>query len=152
WTPFALDAIDWATNAGSNAPPSLTAADIKAMIECTATQWDQVGGTSTATIQVYLPAQGPGLLQLLHHMAGVDQIGSCVRYTQQDQGTDPQIAGNPNALVFYSVGKYIGQVYNGFADVHGDLVLGQVNGVTPVVSDPVSHRVQINVGQVPGVA
>jgi ABC-type phosphate transport system substrate-binding protein len=152
WTPFALDAIGWAANAGSNAPRSLTTADLKAILECTATRWDQVGGTSDEAIDAYLPAHGPGILTLLQHMAGVDQIGSCVGYAQQDQGTIPGIAGNPNALVFYSVGKYIAQAFEGIADVHGDLVLGEVNGLSPVVFDPASNRVEINAGQVRGVA
>jgi ABC-type phosphate transport system substrate-binding protein len=152
WVPFALDAIGWAANAGSNAPASLAAADLKAIIECTATRWDQVGGTSDDTIQVSLPAQGPGILTLLHHMAGVDQIGSCVGYQQQDQGTSPAIAGNPDALVFYSVGKYIAQADDGIADVHGDLVLGKVDGLSPVVRNPVTGRMQVNAGQVPGTA
>lgn len=152
WTPFALDAIAWAANTGGNAPSSLTTDDLKAIIECTATTWDQVGGTSHDTIQVSLPAQGPGLLTLLHHMAGIDQIGSCVQYTQQDQGTSPEIAGNPDALVFYSVGKYISQAFDGIADVHRDLALGEVNGVSPLVFNPAIGRTQINVGQVPGVA
>lgn len=151
WTPFAQDAIAWAANAGSNAPGSLSTADLRAIIECTATRWDQVGGTSDAPIQVYLPAQGPGMLTLLNRMAGITQIGSCVGYTQQDQGTSPEIAGNPNALVFYTVGKYIAQAYEGIADVHGDLVLGEVDGESPVVFDPAAGRMQINVGQVPGV-
>jgi ABC-type phosphate transport system substrate-binding protein len=150
WVPFALDAIGWAANAGSNAPGSLTTADLKAIIECTATRWDQVGGTSDDTIQVSLPAQGPGMLTLLHHMAGVDQIGSCVGYQQQDQGTSPAIAGNPDALVFYSVGKYIAQAYDRIADAHGDLALGEINGLPPVVRNPVTGKMQINVGQVPG--
>jgi hypothetical protein len=152
WTPFALDAIAWATNANSNAPRSLTTADLKSIIECTATRWNQVGGTSDAPIQVYLPAQGPGILTLLQHMAGVTQIGSCVGYAQQDEGNIPGVAGNPNALVFYSVGKYIAQAFHGIADVHGDLVLGEVDGTSPVVFDPSTHRMEINVGQVPGVA
>jgi ABC-type phosphate transport system substrate-binding protein len=152
WTPFALDAIAWATNAGSNAPRSLTTDDLRAIIECTATRWDQIGGTSDDPIQIYLPAQGPGILTLLNHMAGVTSIGSCVGYTQQDQGIDPEIADNPNALVFYTVGKYIAQAYEGIADVHGDLALGEVNGVSPVVFNPSGGRMEINVGQVPGVS
>jgi ABC-type phosphate transport system substrate-binding protein len=147
-----MDAIAWAANTGSNAPGSLSTADLKAIIECTATTWNQVGGTSDAPIQVYLPAQGPGLLTLLNHMAGITQIGSCVQYTQQDQGTAPEIAGNPNALVFYSVGKYIAQVFDGIADVHGTLALGQIDGVSPLVFNPAAGRMQINEGQVPGVA
>lgn len=151
WTPFALDAIGWAANADSNAPKSLTTADLRSIIECTATRWDQVGGTSHDTIQVYLPAQGPGILTLLQHIAGVTQIGSCVGYAQQDMGDIPGVEGNPNAMVFYSVGKYISQVFDGIADVHGDLVLGQIEGASPLVFNPSSRRMEINLGQVPGV-
>jgi ABC-type phosphate transport system substrate-binding protein len=150
WTPFALDAIGWAANADSNAPKSLTTADLRSIIECTATRWDQVGGTSHDTIQVYLPAQGPGILTLLQHMAGVDSIGSCVGYAQQDEGNIPGVEGNPNALVFYSVGKYISQAFDGIADVHGDLVLGDVDGTSPMVFNRSSRRMEINLGQVPG--
>jgi hypothetical protein len=152
WSPFALDAIGWAANADSNAPKSLTTADLRSIIECTATRWDQVGGTSDDPIQVYLPAQGPGILTLLQHMAGVSQIGSCVGYAQQDEGNIQGVEGNPNALVFYSAGKYISQAFNHIADVHGDLVLGQVDGTSPLVFDPSSGRMEINLGQVPGVA
>jgi ABC-type phosphate transport system substrate-binding protein len=150
WTPFALDAIGWATNANSNAPKSLTTADLRSIIECTATRWDQVGGTSDDTIQVYLPAQGPGILTLLQHMAGVSSIGSCVGYAQQDEGNISGVEGNPNVMVFYSVGKYISQAYDGIEDVHGDLVLGDVDGTSPVVFDRFSGRREINLGQVPG--
>jgi ABC-type phosphate transport system substrate-binding protein len=152
WAPFAQDAIAWAANAGGNAPSTLTTADLRAIIECTATRWDQVGGTSHDPIQVYLPAQGPGILTLLNQMAGVTQIGSCVGYTQQDQGTSTEIAHNPDALVFYSVGKYIAQAYEHSADVHGDLVLGQVDGLSPVVFNRLARRMQINVGQVRSLA
>lgn len=150
YLPFALDAITYAHNETSNVPPALTIDQLRAIIECRATQWDQVGGNSAETIQPFLPEVGPGLLALLHHMGGITQIGPCVRTVQQDQGTDPSLVGNPNALVFYAVGKYIGQTVYGHSDEHGDLVLGNVNGIPPTVFDPATRRIEINAGQVPG--
>jgi len=150
--PFALDGLTWAANAGSAAPSSLTVAQLKAIIEWTSTRWDQVGGTSGETIQPFLPERGPGLLGLLNHLAGVERIGPCVQTVQQDQGTDPKLRRNPNALVFYSIGKYLAQTVYHQADVHGKLELGRIDGAKPTVLNRATGRIEINVGQVPGVA
>ena len=86
---------------------------------------------------------------MLHGIAGIDFIGPCVGVTQQDDGRTPELANNPNALAFYSIGKYIGQTVYGIADVHGSLRLGRLNGISPTVVNPATGRVEINIGQVP---
>ncbi|MBB4698597.1 substrate-binding domain-containing protein [Sphaerisporangium siamense] len=150
--PVARDGLSWASNESGNAPASLTVQQVADILECDAVRWDQVGGTSRETIDVYLPERGPGLVGLLRHLVGVERVGDCVGVTQQDDGTTPEVKDNPNALVFYSIGKYIGQTVHHRADVHGDLRLGLVGGVAPTVRDPATGRVEINLGQVPGVA
>ncbi len=61
---FAKDAITWAARSaakgGTNAPASLTTAQLKAIFSCTATNWAQVGGKNGA-IKVYLPQAGSEL-------------------------------------------------------------------------------------------
>lgn len=149
--PVAADGLTYAVNAGGNAPTTLSRAQIASILECQTTTWDQVGGTSARTIQPFVPDAGPGLVVLLHALLGVDSLGTCVGVTQQDQGTAPEIKGNPDALAFYSIGKYLGQAYYHHEDVHGALVLGAVDGLTPTVFDPATGRVEINLGQVAGV-
>jgi ABC-type phosphate transport system substrate-binding protein len=149
--PVAQDAVDYAVNTVTNAPAMLTTPQIKDILECTVTRWDQVGGTSHDTIQPYLPDLGPGLLGLLHRVAGVDKLGPCVGVSQQDSGVTPQVRDNQDALAFYSIGKYIGQAVYHIADVHGELQLGDLDGVAPTVRNPATGRIEINLGQVPGI-
>jgi hypothetical protein len=152
--PIVLDAVDWVANAGGNAPASLTQDQLAAIYECHATTWDQVGGTSTARIEPMLPAVGPGISAFLTLAFGITfaDLGPCVfQGVQQDDGTDPRIAGNPNALVFYSVGKYLGQAVYHHNDKHGALRLGRIAGRSPAVFNTSSNRVEINIGQVGGV-
>ncbi|MEV4537791.1 hypothetical protein AB0J82_28835 [Asanoa sp. NPDC049518] len=61
-----------------------------------------------------------------------------MRTVQQNQGTDPLLVGNRNALVFYAVGKYIGQAVYDHSDEHGGLVLGDINGIPATVFNPVT--------------
>lgn len=151
YVPFARDALAWAANAKTNAPSSLSPSQLKDILECTATTWDQVGGESTDTIQPFLPVTGPGLAGFLYRLAGIIHVGPCVRQTQQDQGTAGPIADNPNALVFYSVAKYLSQTEYHHNDVHGTLHLGRIGGLSPTVLRPDNGRIEINIGQVHGV-
>ncbi|HEX9032252.1 MAG TPA: substrate-binding domain-containing protein [Streptosporangiaceae bacterium] len=143
---LAKDAISYAANATTNAPHNLTTAQLNAIYTCTATAWNQVGGTSTDTIQAFLPQTGSGLRTSFLKAIGVATPGSCVNSSvQQNEGTDPQFKGNADALVPYSVAKYISQRYhsakcgvkptatqNRFGcDEHGAFILNSVNGTKP---------------------
>jgi len=147
---LAKDAISYATNATSNAPTNLSMAQLNAIYSCTATTWNQVGGSSTATIQPFLPQTGSGLRTSFLKAIGLDVAGpgSCVNSSvQQNEGTDAQFKNNPNALVPYSVAKWIAQRFhsakcgvkptatqNKFGcDEHGKFVLHNVNGTKPIV-------------------
>ncbi|MEV4313385.1 substrate-binding domain-containing protein [Actinocrispum sp. NPDC049592] len=149
--PIANDGLDWAANAVTNVPATLSISQIADILECNVTTWDQVGGTSHATIEPYLPERGPGLANLLHALVGLDHLGPCVGVTQQDSGVTPEIKDNPNAIAFYSIGKYIGQAVYRIADVHGTLRLGQLDGAQPTVFNPATGRIEVNYGQVPGI-
>jgi len=61
--PVALDNISYASLAkGSNAPGNLTTHQLAEIYTCTATKWNQVGGSSSATIHPLLPQPGSGTL------------------------------------------------------------------------------------------
>lgn len=148
---LAKDAITYATNggkAGTNAPGNLTTAQLAAIYTCTDRKWNQVGGKSTKAIQPFLPQTGSGLRSSFLKIIGVLTPGTCVNSTvQQNEGTDKQLLNNANALVPYSVAKYLSQVYrsnpcsgpkvkskNQFGcDQHGDLKLNSINGTKPTV-------------------
>ncbi len=145
---LAKDAISYATNATSNAPANLTKAQLNAIYSCTVTTWNQVGGKGTSAIQPFLPQTGSGLRTSFLKAIGLDVAGpgSCVNSSvQQNEGTDPLFKNNPNALVPYSVAKWISQKFhsakcgvkptaaqNRFGcDEHGQFVLHSINGTKP---------------------
>lgn len=148
---LAKDAITYASNwgkAGTNAPGNLTTAQLAAIYSCTDRTWNQVGGKSGKFIQPFLPQTGSGLRSSFLKIIGVVTPGTCVNSTvQQNEGTEAQLLNNPNALVPYSVAKYLSQVYrsnpctgrkikgkNQFGcDQHGDLKLNGINGTRPTI-------------------
>lgn len=151
---FAQDAVSWAANATTNAPASLTPTQLAAIYKCQVTTWNQVGGTSSATIQPFLPQAGSGTRAFFETAIGITDadLGSCVNQTvQENEGTDPQLAGNPDAMVPYSVAKWIAQVYhsgpgqNTFgSDVHGTMKVKNINGLSPTKTNRTTGAVTIN--------
>jgi ABC-type phosphate transport system substrate-binding protein len=140
------DAITWATNAKTNAPANLSTAQLAAIYSCTDKTWNNVGGKSTATIKPFLPLTGSGLRKSFLKDIGVATPGSCVNSSVVvNEGTDPQFKNNANALVPYSVAKYLSQVYRSAkcgrkptksqnlfgCDQHGSFVLHSINGTAP---------------------
>jgi hypothetical protein len=151
FSPFALDGLTWAANDGGNAPASLTLPQLAGIYGCQIRTWDQVGGRGTTAIQPKLPIVGPGILSFLNQF-GLSGPGPCVQTgVPQDEGTDPAVAGNPDALVMYDIAKYISQSEYHHDDVHGALRLGQLEGLAPTVTNPATGRVEFNAGQVAGV-
>ncbi len=148
---LAKDAITYTSNAGTkgtNVPRGLTTAQLNAIYTCTDTKWTQVGGTSSATIQPFLPQTGSGLRTSFLTAIGVATPGACVNSSvQQNEGTDPQLLNNKNALVPYSVAKYLSQVFRSNpctgkkikgklrfgCDEHGTLKINSINGTKPTV-------------------
>jgi len=148
---LAKDAITYTTNAGkkgTNAPGNLSTAQLAAIYTCTDTKWSQVGGTSSATIQPFLPETGSGLRTSFLAAIGVGIPGACVNSSvQQNEGTDPQLLNNPNELVPYSVAKLLSQVFRSNpckgkkikgklrfgCDEHGTMKLNSINRTKPTV-------------------
>jgi ABC-type phosphate transport system substrate-binding protein len=125
------DAVTWAVrsaaNGGTDAPATLTPAQLVKIFECKDTNWKQVGGTS-APIQAYLPqtSSGTRTFWLLALGGGTTAItpGSCVSDlpTQTDPGGTLEenegfntVFDSPEAIGIYSVGDYVGQFYHSAA-------------------------------------
>lgn len=133
---FAKDAVSWSAKNGGNAPANLTTAQLKAIYECTTTNWQQISATlPNATIKPYLPQVNSGTRSFFLGAIGVTTPGTCVvTGPEENQGTDPVL--NDNDVVFpYSVAHYIGQVYGGHSsgsDAAGVLTVRNVNGIAPI--------------------
>jgi len=139
---FAKDAVTWAANSTTNAPATLTPAQLKAIYACTATKWNQVGGTSTATIKPVLPQTNSGTRKFFLAAIGNPTVGSCVTQgVQENEGTNAVFKGTnaPNVMVPYSISKYLAQtVHNHGAGDQGTLKLKNISGVAPIVSNKIN--------------
>jgi ABC-type phosphate transport system substrate-binding protein len=148
---FAKDAITWAARSaakgGTNAPASLSTAQLKAIFTCKDTNWKQVGGKSGA-IKVYLPQAGSGTLSTWEKFMGITTLGACVSQApEENEGT---YAGfnNPNAVFIWSIGAYVAQKYHSAAcgktpsksqntfgcNLTGYIVPEKISGVNPLSS------------------
>jgi ABC-type phosphate transport system substrate-binding protein len=149
---FAKDAVTWAARSsakgGTDAPKSLSDAQLKAIFSCRDTNWDQVGGKNAA-IKVYLPQPGSGTLSFWEKVMGITTLGGCVSQApEENEGT---YAGfnSPNAIFIFSVGSYLAQEYRSMScsakapakgqnefgcDQVGVLALGTIDGISPVTA------------------
>ncbi len=109
--PFALDTLKMAVSktVASHAPTSLTPAQILGIYKGDFTTWDQVGGTSTATIAPKVPQAGSGTrsfflaqLQTFNGGVAVTLGGSVVEVQEHD---DTPIKNDPDAIAPFSVGR-----------------------------------------------
>jgi ABC-type phosphate transport system substrate-binding protein len=142
---FAGDAVTWATrdtaSGGSDAPASLTQAQLAAIYECNDTNWDQVGGQD-APIQAYLPQTSSGTRSfwLLALGGGTTPItvGSCVSdlpteadpdgTLEENEGYNP-VFDSPESIFIYSVGDYISQAYSSAPCVNSGCTANSSNQV-----------------------
>ena len=140
---LAEDAETYAVNSTTDAPANLTPAQLTAIFSCVDTNWNQVGGAD-APIDVVLPASTTGVAKFWLKALGISSFPTCATVVQQNEGTASvftNVTTGPEAIVPYSVGKYIAQVdhdakcgkkptktQNAFGcDEHGHLLLGKLN-------------------------
>jgi len=153
------DAVTWSAQATTNAPATLTTAQLAAIYNCTDTNWSQVGGKN-APIHAFIPQTGSGTRSFFLSAIGVATPGSCVSDAggtlQENQGVNP-VLKDPDAIFPFSTGKYIAEKFHSAkctnssctpsaagvtcvhtpgknlfgCDTHGTLVLKKINGIAP---------------------
>ena len=107
--PFAKDTLAMATAATSNAPASLTEAQILGIYKGEITNWSQVGGAS-GTIAPMIPQDGSGTRSFfeseLKRMNGGAAVAvDYTKVTKVQEHSDAPIKDNPNAVAPFSVGR-----------------------------------------------
>ncbi|MFF2351455.1 substrate-binding domain-containing protein [Kitasatospora sp. NPDC058115] len=160
---MAWDAVSWAAPAGGNAPQNLTTSDLSNIYNCRVTKWKQINpalpdATIVPVLAGHLSVDRSGvtgtpmessdffLKAIKYPPAGTDGPSdrSCVRVVARgDQGWDP-ILHDPNAIVPYSVGRFVGQVYGGHSGPGDDpvvLTVRDIDGIAAV--DPVARQMAL---------
>ncbi len=151
WVAFAKDAISWSTRAaakgGTNAPASLTKAQLVGIFTCKTTNWRQVGGKSGA-IKVYMPQPGSGTLATWEKFMGITTVRSCVSQAPEENEGTYSGFNNPNAVFLYSVGDWVAQRYHSAkcgtkpkagqnlfsCDLTDFLTVNKISGISPITS------------------
>jgi ABC-type phosphate transport system substrate-binding protein len=125
------DAVTYATQPGTNAPPNLTIADLNAIYSCSITVWNKLPGNSggsSATIVPMLPQSASGTRKFFLTQIGLpNTASSCVSTSntlqgaagntannlEENEGVDPSLNFNTANVIFpFSVGKWIAQRYH----------------------------------------
>jgi ABC-type phosphate transport system substrate-binding protein len=113
---LATDHLDIAARSssfgGTNAPAGLSAQQLVAIYQCTATKWTDVGGSSTSTIHPLIPQSGSGTrnffladLQVANGGTAIS-LGGCVRTVQEHDPTGIWADPSPSdAIEPFSTGK-----------------------------------------------
>jgi ABC-type phosphate transport system substrate-binding protein len=129
---LAGDAVTWSAQATTNAPASLTTAQLAAIYNCTDTNWDQVGGAN-APIHAFIPQSGSGTRSFFLGAIGVANPGSCVSddngNLEENEGVNP-VLNDPDAIFPYSIGKYIAEKFHSNLCITKSTCAPNANGVT----------------------
>ncbi len=111
FTTLAGDAVTWSSQTTTDAPKTLTPAQLAAIFTCQDTNWSQVGGKN-APIKAFLPQSGSGTLSFWLTALGNITPGPCVsndnNLLEENEGVN-KVLQSPNAIFIYSVGDFIAQ-------------------------------------------
>ncbi|MGW3949903.1 substrate-binding domain-containing protein [Streptomyces sp. NPDC004752] len=123
WIPFASDKLTVAVRADSplNGTTGLnvTTAQLKAIYECTQTT---LNGNP---VKPLIPQSGSGTRSFFLAQIGNPTLGSCVGQMQENNG---EALTSTEHIAPYSVAKYVSQTGGLIDDIHGNTVLGTIDG------------------------
>ncbi|MEU3574066.1 substrate-binding domain-containing protein [Kitasatospora sp. NPDC036755] len=160
FVPLVKDAVTWAAPAGGNAPTSLTSFELRSIYACDITNWRQIDSRwPDATIKPVVPGQfysdssqrrssftSDEMTALASSAVsngdpGAFYAGPCVTSGVADDQGEDALLHDPNAIVPYSVGRWVGQVTGGHrkpGDDPGELVLKNLDGIAPTSEGMIS--------------
>jgi ABC-type phosphate transport system substrate-binding protein len=108
---LAGDAVSWSTQTVTDAPASLTVAQLNEIYTCKVTDWGELGGKK-GPIEAFLPQSGSDTLSFWLAAIGVSTPGPCVsndgNLLAENEGVN-KVLQTPEAIFPYSVGDFIAQ-------------------------------------------
>lgn len=108
---LAGDAETWATNKVTNAPKSLTLAQLIKIYTCQVTNWDQVGGKN-APIDAQIAQVQSGTYAFWIKALGIISQGSCVGTSAEENEGLNKVLRGPNVIINYSIGRWLAQAFH----------------------------------------
>jgi ABC-type phosphate transport system substrate-binding protein len=140
FVPYARDGVSWAafpaSGATFHAPANLTTAQLTQVYTCAVTNWNQVG-SANAPIAAYLPQATSGTRAFFLGAIGVTSPGACVKQPstlEENSGAGIPAADRPNAILPYSIARWIAQKKGVSKDNRAAAVLRNIDGKAPLTS------------------
>jgi phosphate transport system substrate-binding protein len=141
---FALDALDWVSFPGSQAPANLTRAQIHDIYECDSTthlpivgNWNQVGG-SNGVIHKYAPQTLSGTYSFFksQFLGGVDVDQNCdsthkTTFLEEHDARGVSSTNKAGAILPFSYAQWNSDKAGVTPDLRNGVVLKQLDGTTP---------------------
>ena len=142
--PVAQDQLNYAVATTTNAPLNLTNAQLVSIYECTDTTWNQVGGTSTTTIQPVIPQTGSGSRAFFLSTLGITDanLGSCVGTVEEN--TPSAEAGNPDRIGPFALSQFTSRYSNSGIQLNTSGFVADRLVYNVVRSDPTTGTVPAN--------
>jgi ABC-type phosphate transport system substrate-binding protein len=107
---FGVDGLKMAVRkAGTNAPASLTAAQLVGIYQGTITDWSQIDPSKSGTITPLIPQSGSGTRSFFEDRLKASNGGVAVTLApsvkETQEHSDADVVGDPNAIVPFSTGR-----------------------------------------------
>lgn len=156
YIPLAQDALTYAVRSDGTVPLDLSDADLKNIYDCGSLA---VSATNPNGFRPLLGIFGAGNRTLLFQRLGItdDSADYAARHPCITDGllaNDGRVLTHPRHLITYSSAPYFAQVNQVEPDIHGNAVLGGINGIPPATLNPNSFisRTVFNVVRTPDTA
>lgn len=140
YIPMATDALTYAFRADGTVPANLSDATLKRIYSCDpALTFPSVANGFRPLLGIFGAGNRAFFLQKLGltDSANYTTLNPCVRDTDSSGNgllaNDGRVLTHPRELITYSSGPWLAQVFRAAPDIHGNSVLGSINGISPAI-------------------
>ncbi len=152
YIPMATDTLTYAFRGDGTVPPNLSDATLKRIYQCDpALTFPSNANGFRPLIGVFGAGNRTFFFQKLGitDSANYTTLNPCVHDTDASGAgilaNDGRYLTHPRQLITYSVGPYLAQITKAEADIHGNAVLGSINGISPLDENAFGARPVYNV-------
>lgn len=143
YIPMATDTLTYAFRGDGSVPPNLSDATLKRIYQCDpAITFPSNPGGFRPLIGVFGAGNRTFFFQRLGitDSANYTTLNPCVRDADASGpilANDGRYLTHPRELITYSAGPWLAQILKAEPDIHGNAILGSINGISPIL-DPAS--------------
>ena len=142
YIPVATDTLTYAIRGDGLVPPNLSDATLKKIYSCDpALTFPSNPNGFRPLLGVFGAGNRTFFLQKLGLVDSANYVtlNPCVRDTDAAGNgllaNDGRVLTHPRNLITYSAGPWLSQILKAVPDIHGNAILGSINGISPILND-----------------